>query len=182
MTAERVKLVLHWSADLRRSESMTRRLTQLALVCVLVLSVASLAAAQGVHQDIPAGVTPQPAIRLGNYIEVGNDVFMHIIATGDFRYNTSENFDFEGRVRDRVPSRNPTDSREQGGESDLMWTLLRFGVDFRYQKSLSLQLVGEQRTNLDGNLTDDRSNSSSPGGTSVFGTPTSTENAGYHFM
>src|SRR5262249_34592621 len=112
--------------------------------------------------------------------EVGNDVFMHIIATGDFRYNTTENFDFESRVRDRVPSRNPSDSREQGGESDLMWALLRFGVDFRYQKSLSLQLVGEQRTNLDGNLADDRSTSSSPGGTSVFGTAATSENFGYH--
>jgi hypothetical protein len=41
---------------------------------------------------------PQPkgqgSRRRGNFIEVGNDVFMHIIATSDFRYNTTENFDF----------------------------------------------------------------------------------------
>src|SRR5215471_18001314 len=158
-----------------------KRLTHVVLMGVLVLAMASLAAAQGVHQEIPAGVTPQPALRMGNYIEVGNDVFMHIIATGDFRYNTAQNFDFEGRVRDRVPSRNPSDSREQGGESDEMWMLLRFGVDFRYQKSLTLQLVGEQRSTLDGNMTDDRSNSSSPGNTSVFGTAATSENPGYHF-
>src|SRR5262245_37344820 len=160
---------------------MTRRLTQLALMCVLVLVIASLAAAQGVHQDIPAGITPQPAIRLGNYIEVGNDVFMHIIATGDFRYQTTSNFDFESKVRDRQPARNPNDTRAEGGEGDHMWALLRWGVDFRYQKSTSLQLVMEQRNTFDGNLTDDRSNSSSPGGTDVFGRGAISENFGTHF-
>src|SRR5262249_30514750 len=157
------------------------RLTQVVLLGVLVLTMASLAAAQGVHQEIPAGITPQPAIRLGNYIEVGNDVFMHIIATGEFRYQTTSNFDFEGRVRDRQPARNPNDTRAEGGEGDHMWARLRFGVDFRYQKSLSLQLVTEQRNTLDGNLSDDRSNSSSPGGTDVFGRGATSENFGFHF-
>src|SRR5215471_1826962 len=137
-----------------------KRLTHVVLMGVLVLAMASLAAAQGVHQEIPAGVTPQPALRMGNYIEVGNDVFMHIIGTGDFRFNATNNFDFEGRVRDRVPSRNPLDTREQVGESTLYWALLRFGVDFRYQKSLTFQTILEQRPNLDGNITDSRANSS----------------------
>jgi hypothetical protein len=77
-----------------------KRLIQVALVSVLMLAVASLAAAQGTMQ-IPSG-TPQPAIRLGNFIEMGNDVFMHIIASGDFRYQTTHNYDFESNVRDRV--------------------------------------------------------------------------------
>ena len=51
-----------------------RRLTQVALVGVLLLAMVSLAAAQQ---------TPQPVVRLGNFIEVGNDLFMHIIATAD---------------------------------------------------------------------------------------------------
>src|SRR5437899_6244401 len=71
---------------------MMKRLTQIALVGVLMLAVASLAAAQGTLQ-VPSG-TPQPAVRFGNFIEVGNDVLMHIIATGDFRYQTTTNFDF----------------------------------------------------------------------------------------
>ena len=58
---------------------MMRRLTQLILVGILLLAVVSLAAAQQ---------TPQPVVRLGNYIEVGNDLFMHIIATMDARYRT----------------------------------------------------------------------------------------------
>ena len=43
-----------------------RRLTQLVLIGVVVLVVASLAAAQQVLQ---------PVVRLGDFIEVGNDVF-----------------------------------------------------------------------------------------------------------
>src|SRR5262244_3145971 len=96
-----------------------KRLTQAVLVCVLMLALASLAAAQGTLQ-VPSG-TPQPSMRFGNFIEVGNDILMHIIATTDFRYNTTKNFDFEGNVRDRVASRNPESTIEQGGESDNLW-------------------------------------------------------------
>ena len=155
-----------------------RRLTQGVLVCVLMLAGASLAAAQGTLQ-VPSGAA-QPAVRFGNFIEIGNDVLMHIIATTDFRYNTTTNFDFEKNVRDRVGSRNPESTVEQGGESDVFWLLARFGVDFRYQKSTEVQLVLEQRTNLDGNTTDDRFNSTNPGGTDIFGRAASTENKGFY--
>src|SRR5438552_3698958 len=76
-----------------------KRWTQIALIGVVVLAVASLAAAQGTLQ-VPSG-TPQPTMRFGNFIEVGNDVLMHTIATTDFRYGTTTNFDFEKNVRDR---------------------------------------------------------------------------------
>src|SRR5262252_6310070 len=82
-----------------------KRLTQVAHVCVLMLTVASLAAAQGTLQ-VPTG-TPQPSMRFGNFIEIGNDVLMHIIATNQFVYNTTTNFDFESKVCDRVGFRNP---------------------------------------------------------------------------
>ena len=71
-----------------------RRLAQIALMGVLVLAAASLAGAQQM---------PQPMVRLGDFIEVGNDVFMHIMASADIRYKTIENDDFEQRVRDRTP-------------------------------------------------------------------------------
>src|SRR5262249_19661203 len=64
-------------------------------------------------------------------------------------------------------------------ESDVFWMLSRFGVDFRYQKSTEVQIVLEQRTNLDGNTTDDRFNSTNPGGTDIFGRAAGTENKGY---
>src|SRR5881409_716581 len=101
-----------------------KRLTQGALVCVLMLAVTSLAAAQGTLQ-VPSG-TPQPSMRFGNFIEIGNDVLMHIIATNQFVYYTSTNFDFEHKVRDRVSSRNPEYGRARGGErrvgdADALW-------------------------------------------------------------
>src|SRR5215467_14167307 len=154
-----------------------KRLTQAALVCALMLALASLAAAQGTLQ-VPSG-TPQPAMRFGNFIEVGNDVLMHIIATTDFRYNATNNFDFTSQVRDRVAERNPEGTVAQGGESDVFWMLTRFGVDFRYQKNTEVQIVLEQRTNLDGNTSDDRLNSNNPGNTDVFGRVASTENKGF---
>ena len=112
-----------------------RRLTQVVLMGVLVLAVASMAAAQA----------PVPGVRLGNYIEVGNEVFMRIIALADIRYQTVHNLDFEDKVRDRVASRNPMDTREQSGDYDGLWNIIRFGVDFKYQKNLTAQIVLESR-------------------------------------
>src|SRR5215470_19270986 len=118
-----------FSVDTLESDTM-KRLTQAALVCALTLTLASFAAAQGTLQ-VPSG-TPQPTMRFGNFIEVGNDVLMHIIATTDFRYNTTTNFDFTSQVRDRVASRAPTDTIAQGGEGDVSWMCSPFGGDFRY--------------------------------------------------
>ena len=133
-----------------------RRLTQLVFVGALLLLMVSLAAAQ-------QGM--QPVYRLGNFIEVGNDVFMHIIATADTRYNTVENLDFEKRIRDQALSRNPSSTAQHETESDLLYSELRFGADFRYQKNFKFQLLFENQYIFDGNLIDDRSNTSNPGGT-----------------
>src|SRR5919108_569786 len=116
-------LRISFSVDTLEGDTM-KRLTQVTLVSVLMLAVASLATAQGTLQ-VPSG-TPQPAMRFGNFIEIGNDVLMHIIATTDFRYNTTTNFDFEKKVRDRVASRNPESTAVQTGEGDFMWMLTRF--------------------------------------------------------
>src|SRR5215471_21112487 len=143
---------------LRRADSMTRRLTQIALMGVLLLLIGvSMAAAQARPPE-PIGAEPQPVVRLGNFIEVGNDVWMHILATADIRYVTVENRDFEHRVRDRASSRNPESSNAQVTESDGNWILLRFGGDFRYQKSLYMHMLFEERKFIDGSLMDDRSN------------------------
>ena len=147
-----------------------KRLTQIALVGVFLLAVVPIAVAQQ---------TLQPVVRLGNYIEVGNDLFMHIIATADMRYNTVENLDFDKRIRDQTVSRSPTSTAQHETENDLLYAELRFGVDFRYQKNLTFQLLFENQSVFDGNLIDDRSNTSNPGGTSVFGNAASTENPGF---
>jgi hypothetical protein len=136
----------------------------------MLLGLVSLAAAQQ---------TPQPVVRLGNFIEVGNDLWMHIIATMDARYKTSQNADFEDRIRDRSLDRSPTSTAQHEQEGDLFYAELRFGVDFRYQKNLTFQLLFENQSVFDGNLIDDRANEENPGGTDVFGRDASTEGPGF---
>jgi len=148
-----------------------KRLTQIALVGILLLAMMSIAVAQQ---------APQPVVRLGNFFEVGNDVFMHLIATVDARYVTMENRDFESNVRDRVNSRFPDDTAAQSTDADASWFLNRLGVEARYQKNLEMYLLFEHREFIDGNLIDDRSNSTNPGGTDVFGRAAGTENPGFH--
>src|SRR5215471_9876225 len=90
-------------------DTTLRRLTQVALVSVLILAVTSLATAQR---------APEPVVRMGNFFEVGNDVFMHIIAASDIRYQTVENRDFEANVRDRTNSRFPGDTAAMRTDAD----------------------------------------------------------------
>jgi hypothetical protein len=149
---------------------MMKRVAQLALIGVLLLVGVSLAVAQ---QGL------QPVMRLGNFIEVGNDVWMHVMATMDARYKTIENADFENQVRDRTISRNPTSASQHDMEGDLFYAELRFGAEFMYQKNLRFYLLFENQSVFDGNLIDDRANTSNPGGTDVFGRAASTENPGF---
>jgi hypothetical protein len=137
---------------------------------VLSLVGASLAVAQQ---------APQPVVRLGNFIEVGNDVWMHVIATMDARYKTNENEDFESRVRAQTLSRSPTNTAQHEQEGDLFYAELRFGAEFKYRKNFHFYLLFENQSVFDGNLIDDRSNTSNPGGTDVFGRAASTENPGF---
>src|SRR5712691_1937397 len=115
-----------------REGNIMKRLTQITLVGVLLLAMMSIATAQQ---------APEPVVRLGNFFEVGNDVFMHLIATVDARYITVENRDFEKHVRDRPTSRNNNDTAAQVSDSDAAWFLNRLGVEFRYQKNLEMYLV-----------------------------------------
>ncbi len=65
-------------------------------------------------------------------------------------------------------------------DSDASWFLNRIGVEARYQKNLEIYLLFEHRAFVDGNLIDDRANSTNPGGTDVFGRAAATENSGFH--
>ena len=149
---------------------MIKHLAQLTLMGVLLVVGVSPAVAQQ---------TLQPVTRLGNFIEVGNDVWMHIIATMDARYKTIENSDFENQVREQTISRNPSDTAQHEQEGDLFYAELRFGAEFKYQKNLHFYLLFENQSVFDGQLIDDRANTSNPGGTDVFGRGTSTENPGF---
>ena len=148
-----------------------KRSTQLTAASILMLALVSVATAQ----------TPAPVIRLGDWVEVGNEVFMNFIATSDIRYRATDNWDFEDDIRDRVMSRNPTSSLLYNGEGDFTQVEARLGVDMRYQKNLTLQVMAEAQYIMDGNLIDDRHNTANPGqAVSTTGIPQSTENNGFH--
>ena len=148
-----------------------KRLVQAYLASICIATTALSATAQ---QEL------QPVVRLSNFTEVGNDVFMHIMASSDIRYKTVNNYDFDNSTRDRTPDRSPSSTGSQEGETDLSYAELRLGAEFRYQKNLTLYLLFEHQQIFDGNLIDDRSNSTNPGGTDVFGRGASTENPGFH--
>ena len=89
-----------------------KRFVCLALICAAVLAVAPIAMAQQ---------KPEPVIRLGDWLEIGNEVFMNIIAAGDIRHNNSYEMDFESRIRDRSNNRDPFDtSMHQPGRRPLV--------------------------------------------------------------
>ncbi|MGE3540736.1 MAG: hypothetical protein AB7N91_25265 [Candidatus Tectimicrobiota bacterium] len=141
------------------------------LLSVLVLLSASLAAAQQV---------PQPVFRQGNWLAVGNEVFLHLIGTADIRYKTGQDFDFERAIRDRPPSREPNSTAVHESLFDGSYAELRFGADFRYQERLQAQILFEHEQVFDGALVDDRSNTLNPGGTDIFGRPAGAEDPGFH--
>ena len=148
-----------------------KRVTQLAGVGVLVLSLVAVATAQ----------VPTPVIRMGDWVEIGNEVFMNFIAQADIRFRATHNWDWEDDVRDRVSTRSPTAGAAYGGEGDFTQVEARLGADMRYQKNLRLQVLAEAQYWMDGNLIDDRHNTSNPGqAVSTTGIPISTENNGFH--
>ena len=85
-----------------------KRVTQLVSISILGLILVTMAAAQ----------TPTPVIRLGDWVEVGNEVFMNFIAQADIRFRATHNWDFEDELRDRVVSRNPTTSALYNSDGD----------------------------------------------------------------
>lgn len=148
-----------------------KRLVQCISILSLLLASGALTFAQQ---------AAQPVVRLGNWIEIGNEVFMDIIAAADIRYLTVQNRDFESRVRDRSHAREVNSAPSRESDSDITQAELRFGANFRYQKSLEAQILFESQAIFDGNTIDDRQNSTTPGGTDVFGRPAVSENNGTH--
>jgi hypothetical protein len=129
----------------------------------------SLAAAQQV---------PQQVIRIGDWVEIGNEAFMNLIGTADLRYRTVSNYDFEDGTRDRAASRDPFSTLIQSQEGDIFWVQAQFGVDFMYDKNLKARILFRHETVLDGNLVDNRENDANPGGTDIFGRAASNEGEG----
>ncbi|MGE3536143.1 MAG: hypothetical protein AB7N91_01755 [Candidatus Tectimicrobiota bacterium] len=147
------------------------------LACLAVVAVLSLLGGP----PAVAQQSAQPVVRMGNWIEVGNELFMHIIGSIDANYRTTQNYDFESRVRDRVNSRTVTSSTNHEGSADIHYAEVRLGADFRYQKSLLAQVLFEQQITMDASTVDAGNlNSNNPGGTDIFGRSAPSENAVVH--
>jgi hypothetical protein len=134
------------------------------MACAVIAVLVSVATAQQ---------KPEPVIRLGDWVEIGNEVFMNIIASGDFRFNTSHNMDFEERIRDRTAERDVFSTVNINQENDAFFVQARWGADFRYQKNFRFQVILQWEGALDGNLIDDRHNETGP--TDIFGRAGETE-------
>lgn len=132
---------------------MLKRIARLGLICALALSIASVAVAQQ---------TPVPVVRMGDWIEIGDDAWMNITGNIDMRAITTHNFDFEDDIQDLVPSRNPNSSTVTGGILDGFEAETRWGADFRFGKKLSTRVLWETQGVYDGNLIDDRGNANAP--------------------
>jgi hypothetical protein len=124
-----------------------------------VLTVAAVAGAQA----------PTPVTRIGDWVEIGNEAFMNIIASVDIRYRTTHNYDFENRVQDRAASRDNLSTTLHDQSFDGVREESRLGVDMRYQKNLTMRVLLEHQSVMDGNLIDN--------GRSTVGTGT-TDDAG----
>jgi hypothetical protein len=135
-----------------------KRLVQLSMASVLALAMVSTAVAQ----QVPTQVT-----RLGDWVEIANDVFMNIIATTDWRLQFNENTDFEKKIRDRNPNRQTLSTVNHNGTGDMLFEESRIGVDMRYRKNLTMQILFENEITIDGNRIDN--------GVNVFGDPGNTQ-------
>jgi hypothetical protein len=117
----------------------------MGLICALALSIAAVAGAQQV---------PQPVVRLGNAIELADDVWVDFIGQGDIRFQTTHNTDFESDIRDRTPSKSNTSTVPHGGTGDIWWMEARLGANMQYRKILKFQVLMENQMTWDGNRID----------------------------
>jgi hypothetical protein len=122
-----------------------KRYVTLVLTCALVFAVGSTAVAQSV---------PTPVVRMGDWIELSDEVWMNLIFTTAWTYVTNTNNDFEGDIRDVPSSRDNSSTTVHSGDCDCLWDETRFGADLRYQKNLRVLILFEHQFTMDGNRID----------------------------
>jgi hypothetical protein len=122
-----------------------KRYVSFVLACALVLAVGSTAVAQQV---------PAPVVRMGDWIEIGDEVWMNLIFSTEWIYQTTHNNDFEDDIRDRTNSSNNQATADHYGPCDCLWTESRIGADLRYQKNLRVRVLFEHQATMDGNRID----------------------------
>jgi len=126
-----------------------KRAVVVALACVLALSGASAAMAE---EDS----TPQPVVRMGDWVEIGDDLFVNFIISLTTEYQTTHNLDFEGDIQDGTATLDCQSSACYAGQGDHLWNEGRIGFDIRYKKNLKAQFLYETQAVYDGSVIDDR--------------------------
>ena len=122
-----------------------KRYVTLVLACALLFAVGSTAVAQSV---------PEPVVRMGDWIELSDEVWMNLIFTTAWTYVTNTNNDFEGDIQDEPSDTDVGATTVQSGDCDCLWDETRFGADLRYQKNLRVQILFEHQMTEDGNIID----------------------------
>jgi hypothetical protein len=122
-----------------------KRYVTLVLACALVFAVGSTALAQSV---------PEPVVRMGDWLELSDEVWVNLIFTTAWTYVTNDNNDFEGDIRDAPSSRDVGSTTVHSGDCDCLWQETRFGADLRYQKNLRMRVLFENQFTMDGNVID----------------------------
>jgi hypothetical protein len=92
-----------------------KRAVVVALVCVWALSFQSAALAQ--EEDS----APQPVVRMGDWVEIGDDLFVNFIITLTMQYQTTTNLDFEGDIQDGTATTDCQSSACYQGQGDHLW-------------------------------------------------------------
>ena len=126
-----------------------KRAVVVGLACMLAMSGASAALAQ--EED----TTPEPVVRMGDWVEIGDDLFVNFIITNTMEYQTTTNYDFEGDIQDGTATTDCQSSACYAGQGDHFWNEGRIGFDVRYKKNLTAQLLYETQAVYDGSVIDD---------------------------
>ena len=124
-----------------------------ALLAILALATAGVAAAQS---------APEPVVRLGNWIEIGDDTWMNIIGTNTMRYRWTDNVNFDDKVQDITAADDLTSGNCLESSCDMFQIETRLGADFRYRKNLTMRVLFEQQNVFDGTEIDGNRNEIEP--------------------
>jgi hypothetical protein len=118
-----------------------KRVVHVVLACAVVLAIGAIAVAQE---------PLVPVVRMGDWVEIGDEVFMNLVFSNTIYYRTTTNLDFEDRIQDRTNSNDPSSSTNRVRQGDHLASEARFGFDVRYQKNLTAQMLFEQENIFDG--------------------------------
>jgi len=125
-----------------------KRVVPVGLACLLVLSSMSVAMAA---ED----TTPKSVVRMGDWVEVGDDLFVNFILSITGHYQTTTNLDFEGDIQDGTATTEGSSSSLYVGQGDHLQNESRIGFDIMYKKNLKAQILYETQTVYDGTVIDD---------------------------